>query len=92
MMRTLSVKENLMFSARSRLSRLKAKDGNTKNYVALVEGVIDILGLYNIRHNAIGDENTRGISGGQRKRVNIGIELVVRYLSLLLGRFQLSLT
>jgi hypothetical protein len=24
----------------------------------------------------IGDEETRGISGGQRKRVNVGIELV----------------
>ena len=48
------------------------------DYLALVEGVIDILGLYSIRHSAIGNAETRGISGGQRKRVNIGIELVVR--------------
>ena len=29
-----------------------------------------------MRHELIGDEETRGISGGQRKRVNVGIELV----------------
>ncbi len=31
---------------------------------------------YEIRHSVIGDEKKRGISGGQRKRVNIGMELV----------------
>ncbi len=29
-----------------------------------------------MRHSVVGDENERGISGGQRKRVNIGMELV----------------
>ena len=29
-----------------------------------------------MQHEKIGDELTRGISGGQRKRVNIGIELM----------------
>jgi ABC-type Mn2+/Zn2+ transport system ATPase subunit len=33
-------------------------------------------GLNDVRHSKIGDEDTRGISGGQRKRVNIGMELV----------------
>lgn len=82
MMRTLTVKENLIFSARSRVSRpaciSSSSSSSSQGYIKLVEGVIDILGLYSIRHSAIGDENTRGISGGQRKRVNIGIELVVR--------------
>ena len=35
-----------------------------------------MLDLREIRHSRIGDENTRGISGGQRKRVNIGLEMV----------------
>jgi len=35
-----------------------------------------LLGLWDIRHCLIGDERARGISGGQRKRVNIGMELV----------------
>ena len=35
-----------------------------------------LLGLWDIRHSVIGDERVRGISGGQRKRVNIGMEMV----------------
>ena len=38
--------------------------------------VIDLLGLSNHRHTVVGDANRRGLSGGQRKRVNVGIELV----------------
>ena len=34
------------------------------------------LGLGNVENSRIGDENSRGISGGQRKRVNVGIEMV----------------
>jgi ABC-type multidrug transport system ATPase subunit len=34
-----------------------------------------MLGLSHVRFSPIGDESTRGISGGQRKRVNVGIEL-----------------
>lgn len=83
MMRTLTVKENLIFSARSRLAP-KRNQTNKKTHIDLVNGVIDILGLYSIRHKVIGDEKTRGISGGQRKRVNIGIELVAEPTVLLL--------
>ena len=35
-----------------------------------------MLGLWDIRHQEIGDESKRGISGGQRKRVNIALEMV----------------
>jgi ABC-type multidrug transport system ATPase subunit len=42
----------------------------------IVNTVIDVLGLHDIRHSIIGDATKRGISGGQRKRVNIGMELV----------------
>ncbi len=34
------------------------------------------LQLEDVRHELIGNEETRGISGGQRKRVNVGLELV----------------
>ncbi len=40
----------------------------------IVLDVIRILGLEEIRHECIGDAVKRGISGGQRKRVNIGME------------------
>jgi ABC-type multidrug transport system ATPase subunit len=43
---------------------------------AIVNRVIQVLGLTEVQQYVIGDENTRGISGGERKRVNIGIELV----------------
>ena len=51
---------------------------------AHADAVIDVLGLREIRTSIIGDELTRGISGGQRKRVNIGIELAADPLVLLL--------
>ena len=34
------------------------------------------LDLTHIQHSIIGDEFERGISGGQRKRVNVALELV----------------
>jgi ABC-type multidrug transport system ATPase subunit len=44
----------------------------------LIENCLDLLGLRDVQHVLVGDENTRGISGGQRKRVNIGmVRLVV---------------
>ena len=43
---------------------------------AVTDDVIEILGLEKIQHSVIGDETKRGISGGQRKRVNVGMEMV----------------
>ena len=42
----------------------------------MTDDVIEILGLHKIQHSVIGDETKRGISGGQRKRVNVGMEMV----------------
>jgi hypothetical protein len=39
----------------------------------VVESVIEVLGLCDVRDQLIGDEERRGISGGQRKRVNIAM-------------------
>jgi ABC-type multidrug transport system ATPase subunit len=40
--------------------------------------VIRFLELDEVMDSVIGTQERRGISGGQRKRVNIGMELVVR--------------
>lgn len=40
--------------------------------------------MRHVLHTQIGDERNRGISGGQRKRVNIGIELAAVPLALFL--------
>ncbi|KAK3256888.1 hypothetical protein CYMTET_34002, partial [Cymbomonas tetramitiformis] len=70
--RQLTVEENLRFSASFRLpSAMKASE-----HTYFVEHALGVLGLTEIRNSFIGDEETRGISGGQRKRVNVGLELV----------------
>lgn len=49
---------------------------------ARVEEVIQQLGLSHVQHAVIGSEESRGISGGERKRVNIALELLAQPLIL----------
>ena len=44
-----------------------------------------VLQLEDVRRQLVGDGGARGISGGQRKRVNLGLELVAAPALLLLG-------
>lgn len=44
----------------------------------LADSVLANLGLSRVAHSLVGDVNTRGVSGGERKRVNIGVELMAR--------------
>ena len=44
-----------------------------KNYV---DEVLEMLQIGHVQHSIVGSVEKRGISGGQRKRVNIGLELV----------------
>ncbi|KAG6417886.1 hypothetical protein SASPL_120083 [Salvia splendens] len=69
----LTVEENLWFSARCRLAAV------LENFekVLVVERVIESLGLQRIRDSLVGTVEKRGISGGQRKRVNVGLEMVM---------------
>ncbi|KAK1621024.1 hypothetical protein QYE76_026541 [Lolium multiflorum] len=69
----LTVEENLWFNARCRLSG----DMSKADKVLVVERVIESLGLQAVRDSLVGDVETRGISGGQRKRVNVGLEMVM---------------
>jgi len=45
--------------------------------VLIVERVIEFLGLQSVRNSLVGTVEKRGISGGQRKRVNVGLEMVI---------------
>ena len=71
MIRELSVRDNIEYSARIRLPPSWSDADITEH----VDAVLDVLSLAHVQHTRIGDEKTRGVSGGQRKRVNIGIEV-----------------
>ena len=68
----LTVQETIQFAADFKLPHT-ISPGEKR---AIVDLVIDILGLNSVRYSRIGDETNRGISGGEKKRVAIGIELV----------------
>jgi ABC-type multidrug transport system ATPase subunit len=76
---TMTVKEALMMSAVLRLP----KEISVKEKEERVEAVIDLLNLKKCRDTVVGNDRIKGISGGERKRTAIGMELVTnpRYFS-----------
>eukprot|EP00737_Agarophyton_chilense_P000791 gb/GEZJ01000879.1/.p1 GENE.gb/GEZJ01000879.1/~~gb/GEZJ01000879.1/.p1 ORF type:complete len:663 (-),score=109.89 gb/GEZJ01000879.1/:2916-4904(-) len=68
----LTVQEQLTYAA---LLRLPASMPREKK-IMRVQKVIQELGLGKVKDTMIGNQILRGISGGERKRVNIGTELV----------------
>ncbi|GAV64989.1 ABC_tran domain-containing protein/ABC2_membrane domain-containing protein [Cephalotus follicularis] len=68
----LTVEETLMFSAEFRLPRSLSK----RKKKARVQALIDQLGLRNAANTVIGDEGHRGVSGGERRRVSIGTDII----------------
>ncbi|CAI8588143.1 unnamed protein product [Vicia faba] len=67
----LTVYETLMFAADFRLGPLSVADKRQR-----VEKLIEQLGLSSSRNTYIGDEGTRGVSGGERRRVSIGVDII----------------
>ena len=72
MHRNLTVMENLVFYSKLRLPASYTDEQRQK----LVNETIQVLGIWDVKDIQNGDAESRGISGGQRKRVNIGMELV----------------
>ncbi|KAL0725610.1 hypothetical protein Bca4012_040209 [Brassica carinata] len=68
----LTVKETLMFASEFRLPRSLSKSKKTER----VEALIDQLGIRNAADTIIGNEGHRGVSGGERRRVSIGIDII----------------
>eukprot|EP01137_Pigoraptor_chileana_P016271 Opistho-2@5736 len=74
LMATLTVRETLYFAAELRLEQsLPAAER-----AARVVEVLEELGLEGCADTVIGGRLRRGISGGQAKRVNMGLELITR--------------
>uniref|UniRef100_A0A3Q2P3D8 ATP-binding cassette, sub-family G (WHITE), member 2a n=1 Tax=Fundulus heteroclitus TaxID=8078 RepID=A0A3Q2P3D8_FUNHE len=72
-MGTLTVRENFTFSAALRLpSSVTQKEKEQK-----VDRLIQELGLGRVANSKVGTQLIRGISGGERKRTNIGMELII---------------
>ncbi|XP_004236517.1 ABC transporter G family member 23 isoform X1 [Solanum lycopersicum] len=67
----LTVKETLMFSAKFRLRGMSSKEREER-----VESLMQELDLDHVANNFVGDEEKRGISGGERKRVSIGVDMI----------------
>jgi ABC-type multidrug transport system ATPase subunit/ABC-type multidrug transport system permease subunit len=76
----MTVRECLLFAAE--LSNPETVPYNER--INLVDSVLETLGLSSIAGSKIGDARTRGISGGERRRVSLGIALVARPKILLL--------
>lgn len=69
----LTVQETLMFSARLRLCSRRYSEAD-KN--GRVRDLMEELGLQHVADSRIGNEKIRGISGGERRRVSIGVDVI----------------
>jgi len=67
----LTVFDNLYFNAKLCFGNLSDAEIRDK-----VDGVLKNLGLYDIRNMKVGSPLNKKISGGQRKRLNISLELI----------------
>eukprot|EP00949_MAST-11_sp_MAST-11-sp1_P002685 g2685.t1 len=84
----LTVRENLMYAAQLRLPLLDAASRGAcgcrsrdlctgvKVYNRYVDEVLSMMQIDHVADSIVGNVEKRGISGGQRKRVNIGLEVV----------------
>ncbi|KAK3205238.1 hypothetical protein Dsin_019284 [Dipteronia sinensis] len=71
---TLTVRETLTYSAHLRLPSSMSKEEVT----GIVEGTITEMGLQECGDRLIGNWHMRGISGGEKKRVSIALEILTR--------------
>uniref|UniRef100_A0A8C6M8M5 ATP binding cassette subfamily G member 2 (JR blood group) n=1 Tax=Nothobranchius furzeri TaxID=105023 RepID=A0A8C6M8M5_NOTFU len=72
-MGTLTVRQNLSFSAALRLPSSVPQ----KEKEARVNHLLKELGLTKVADSKVGTQMSRGVSGGERKRTNIGMELII---------------
>ncbi|KAI7097294.1 hypothetical protein KC352_g38631, partial [Hortaea werneckii] len=76
----LTIRENILHSARCRLpARWRDKAIQTH-----VDALIGCLQLSHVQDSQVGDVNRPGVSGGQRKRTSIGIELAAAPMAIFL--------
>ena len=72
-LKTMTVKEALYMSALLRLPETITQEEKLNR----VNDMISILHLENCRDTIVGDSLTKGISGGERKRLSVGMEMIM---------------
>lgn len=68
----ITVREQITFSAKMRLPKTVAQEKQDERILTTIQE----LGLSKVIDSYVGGENVRGVSGGEKKRVNVGTELV----------------
>ena len=71
---TLTVKETISYSAHLRLPTTMTKE----EISSIVDGTIIEMGLQDCADRLIGNWHLRGISGGEKKRLSIALEILTR--------------
>jgi ABC-type multidrug transport system ATPase subunit len=84
----LTVEENLFFAARLKTPEKEQTNDQVRQ---VVSETMAELGLTHVRDRLVGSPAARGISGGERKRVAVGAELVARPSILLLDEITSGL-
>ncbi|KAF9921942.1 hypothetical protein BGZ67_010801, partial [Mortierella alpina] len=72
LMAHLTVRETLRYAAELGME----KSLTTAEKWTKVDEIIDLIGLRECMDVLVGDDDTSGISGGQRRRVSIGLQLI----------------
>ena len=70
---SLSVLETLTFHSHLRLPR----NFNARQKGARVDSVIALLGLQRCQHTRVGDDTMKGISGGEKRRLSLGVAMLL---------------
>lgn len=70
----ITVRETFRFAAQLRLSHSVSEEQREKEISDLIDG----LGLTHVADNVIGTVLRRGLSGGEKRRVSVGVELAAR--------------
>ena len=83
----LTVFETLKYAAELRMPASTPR----QERLDMVESVMDLVGIVHCRDTIVGDTRTKGISGGERKRLCIAIELLTKPRLLFLDEPTVSL-
>lgn len=82
-----TVRETIWYSASLRLPKGTSDDQVNK----IVDETLEELGLTGVANSYVGDENVRGVSGGERKRTALGQDLVTDPAVLFLDEYSSGL-